>query len=90
MNSLEVIQLEAYQTPEVIEDAKKEYVAFGTNNLFYDELIDVYLNSPTSHSTITGIVNQIEAKDCMLTMLQASQMNLHNLDHYLKQKISRK
>jgi hypothetical protein len=62
MNSLEVIQLEAYQTPEVIEDAKKEFVAFGTNNLFYDELIDVYLNSPTSHSTITGIVNQIVGK----------------------------
>jgi len=62
MNSLEVIQLEAYQTPEVIEDAKKDFVAFGTNNLFYDELIDVYLNSPTSHSTITGIVNQIVGK----------------------------
>ena len=62
MNSLEVIQLEAYQTPEVIEDAKKDFVAFGTSNLFYDELIDVYLNSPTSHSTITGIVNQIVGK----------------------------
>lgn len=62
MNSLEVIQLEAYQTPEVIEDAKKDYVAFGSNNLFYDELIDVYLNSPTSHSSITGIVNQIVGK----------------------------
>lgn len=62
MNSLEVIQLEAYQTPEVIEDAKKDFVAFGSNNLFYDELIDVYLNSPTSHSTITGIVNQIVGK----------------------------
>ena len=62
MNSLEVIQLEAYQTPEVIEDAKKDFVAFGTNNLFYDDLIDVYLNSPTSHSTITGIVNQIVGK----------------------------
>ena len=62
MNSLEVIQLEAYQTPEVIEDAKKDYVAFGTDNLFYDDLIDVYLNSPTSHSIITGIVNQIVGK----------------------------
>jgi hypothetical protein len=62
MNSLEVIQLEAYQTPEVIEDAKKDYVAFGSGNSFYDELIDVYLNSPTSHSTITGIVNQIVGK----------------------------
>lgn len=62
MNSLEVIQLEAYQTPEVIEDAKKDFVAFGSDNLFYDQLIDVYLNSPTSHSTITGIVNQIVGK----------------------------
>lgn len=62
MNSFEVIQLEAYQTPEVIEDAKNDFVAFGSNNLFYDDLIDVYLNSPTSHSTITGIVNQIVGK----------------------------
>jgi len=57
-----VIQLESYQTPEVIEDTKKDFVAFGTNNGFYDELIDVYLNSPTSHSSITGIVNQIVGK----------------------------
>ena len=57
-----MIQLESYQTPEVIEDTKKDFVAFGTNNGFYDELIDVYLNSPTSHSSITGIVNQIVGK----------------------------
>ena len=62
MNNIEVIQLESYQTPEVIEDTKKDFVAFGTNNGFYDELIDVYLNSPTSHSSITGIVNQIVGK----------------------------
>ena len=62
MNNIEVIQLESYQTPEVIEDTKKDFVAFGTDNGFYDELIDVYLNSPTSHSSITGIVNQIVGK----------------------------
>ena len=57
-----MIQLESYQTPEVIEDTKKDFVAFGTDNGFYDQLIDVYLNSPTSHSSITGIVNQIVGK----------------------------
>ena len=62
MNNIEVIQLESYQTPEVIEDTKKDFVAFGTDNGFYDQLIDVYLNSPTSHSSITGIVNQIVGK----------------------------
>lgn len=62
MNNLEVIQLEAYQTPEVIEDTQNEFVAFGSSNSFYNELIDVYLNSPTSHSAITGIVNQIVGK----------------------------
>ena len=57
-----MIQLESYQTPEVIEDTKKDFVSFGTDNGFYDQLIDVYLNSPTSHSSITGIVNQIVGK----------------------------
>ena len=63
MNSnFEVVQLEAYQTPEVIEDANNDFVSFGADNSFYQEIIDVYLNSPTTHSIVTGVVNQIVGK----------------------------
>ena len=61
-NDFHILELSAYQTPEIIEDSRKDYVAFGDDNLFYKELIDNYLNSPTSSSIINGVVNQIYGK----------------------------
>jgi len=57
-----IVNLGAYQTPEIIEDVNEDFIAWGDNNDFYSELIDVYLNSPTSHSIISGVVNQIVGK----------------------------
>ena len=39
-----------------------DFVAFGDDNDFYTELIDAYLNSPTTNSIITGVVGQIYGK----------------------------
>jgi len=61
-NDFHILELSAYQTPEIIEDSRKDFVAFGDDNLFYKELIDNYLNSPTSSSIINGVVNQIYGK----------------------------
>ncbi len=57
-----IVNLAAYQTPEIIEDVNEDFISWGDNNDFYSELIDVYLNSPTSHSIISGVVNQIVGK----------------------------
>ncbi len=57
-----IVNLAAYQTPEIIEDVNEDFIAWGYDNSFYSELIDVYLNSPTSHSIINGVVNQIVGK----------------------------
>ena len=63
MNSdFHILNLAAYKTPEVYEDPHEDFVAFGENNNFYQELIDAYLNSPTTNSIITGIVGQIYGK----------------------------
>ena len=61
MNSSDfhVLNLSAYQTPEIYEDPHKDYVGYGDNNSFYTELIEAYLNSPTTNSIITGVVGQI-------------------------------
>ena len=81
-----MIQLESYQTPQVIEDTKKDFVAFGTDNGFYDQLIDVYLNSPTSHSSITGIVNQIVGKGIHAHNASMKPNEFANFKSLIKQK----
>lgn len=62
MSDFHVINLEAYQTPEVYEDPKEVFVGYGEENNFYQELIDSYLNSPTLNSIVTGVSGQIFGK----------------------------
>jgi len=54
-----IVNLSAYQTPEIVEDPRMDFVAYGDDNLYYQELIDAYLNSPTTNSIVTGVSNQI-------------------------------
>jgi len=63
MNSeFHVLNLEAYKTPEIFEDPHRDFVSFGEGNDFYSEIINAYLNSPTTNSIITGVVGQIFGK----------------------------
>ena len=57
-----ILNLSAYQTPEIIEDPREDFIAYGEDNDFYKEIIDAFLNSPTTSSIITGIANQISGK----------------------------
>ncbi len=57
-----ILNLAAYQTPEIIEDPREDFIAYGEDNDFYKEIIDAFLNSATTSSIITGIVNQIAGK----------------------------
>ena len=63
MNSdFHVLNLAAYSTPEIFEDPHQDYVAFGKNNDFYSEIIEAFLNSPTTSSVVQGVSNQIFGK----------------------------
>lgn len=63
MNSdFHVLNLAAYSTPEIFEDPHKDYVAFGEGNDFYSEIIEAFLNSPTTASCVQGVSNQIFGK----------------------------
>ncbi len=57
-----ILNLSAYQTPQVEENPNEEWIAFGDTNSFYTEIIDAFLNSPTTGSIIQGITNQIYGK----------------------------
>ncbi len=57
-----IVNLSAYQTPEIVENPNEEFISYGEDNNYYQELIDAYLNSPTTGSIINGISNQIYGK----------------------------
>ena len=57
-----IVNLSAYQTPEIVENPNEEFISYGEDNDYYQQLIDAYLNSPTTGSIINGISNQIYGK----------------------------
>ena len=62
VDSLHVVSLSSYNRPKVIEDKRKEWVAYGDNNNYYQYLIDLYTNSTTNNAIINGVTNMIYGK----------------------------
>lgn len=57
--STRIMNLSAYQTPEVTEVYGKDWIQYGENNDYFDQLIDKYLGSPTNARCINGIIDMI-------------------------------
>jgi len=62
MNNLHLIELSQYEKPAVTEEKNRDWVGIGTDNMYYNELIDCFMNSTTNKSVITGIAQQIYGK----------------------------
>ena len=58
-NSIRVVNLSGYETPEVKEVYGKDWVSYGENNDYFESLIEKYLGSPTNSRCINGIVDMI-------------------------------
>lgn len=54
-NAMDVIALSAYTTPVVTVTANNEWVSYGANNNYFNEIIDYYKGSTTSSSIINGL-----------------------------------
>ena len=61
-NSVHVINLNSYEPPAIVESKKDEFVYFGEDNLYFDYLIERYIQSPTNHAVINNIVKLIYGK----------------------------
>jgi len=57
-----IINLSSYVKPKVIEDKRKDWVAYGDDNDYYQYLIDLFINSTTNNAIINGISNMIYGK----------------------------
>ena len=61
-DSIHVVSLSSYNRPKVVEDKKKDWVAYGSDNNYYQYLINLYTNSTTSNAIINGVSNMIYGK----------------------------
>jgi len=59
MSNTHIINLSSYVKPTVVEDKRKDWVAYGDDNDYYSYLIDLYINSTTNNAIINGISNLI-------------------------------
>jgi hypothetical protein len=58
-DSIRIVNMSSYSTPEIKEVHNKEWVSFGNNNDYFDNLIERYLDSPTNGRCVNGIVDMI-------------------------------
>jgi len=47
---LKFINLNTYTSPEIIEDKQQAWVSYGSDNLYYSYLNDLFNGSPTNRS----------------------------------------
>ena len=62
MSNLHILNLSAYNRPEITESKNKEWVNYGVDNNYYQYIIDCYNGSATNNAIINGVVNMIYGK----------------------------
>ena len=58
-DSVHVINLSSYTSPQVIENPRKDYIEYGDDNQYFKYLIDRYNGSATNNAAINGISEMI-------------------------------
>jgi hypothetical protein len=67
MNNIHILNLSAYTSPIIEESKNKDFVQYGSDNNYFQYLIDRYLYSNTNHAIITGVTNMIYGKGISAT-----------------------
>jgi hypothetical protein len=67
MNNIHILNLSAYTSPIIEESKNKDFVQYGTDNNYFQYLIDRYLYSNTNNAIITGVTNMIYGKGISAT-----------------------
>ena len=61
-NNIHFIRLDAYKAPKSIESNRDDWVSFGEDNNYYQDLIDAYNGSTTNNAVINSISKLIYGK----------------------------
>ena len=61
-NDIHILQLSKYTSPVIGEQKNKEFVEYGSDNNYFQYLIDRYVGSTTNNAIIKGVKNMIFGK----------------------------
>jgi len=67
MSNIRIVNLASHTTPQVVEDNRKEWVAYGDDNNYFQFLIDRYNGSATNNAIINGMSELIYGKGLYAT-----------------------
>tara|TARA_R100001480_G_scaffold35846_1_gene48283 strand:- start:221 stop:2029 length:1809 start_codon:yes stop_codon:yes gene_type:complete len=69
-NNSHILNLSAYEVPQIVEDKRRDWVLYGKNNDYFEFLINNYKNSTTNNAIINNICRLVYGKG--LSALDAS------------------
>lgn len=61
-NNVQFVELAQYELPKAIESKKDDWVLFGENDCWFNEITDLYYNSTTNNAIINNIVKLMFGK----------------------------
>ena len=70
MSNIRIVNLATHTTPAIVEDNRKEWVAYGGDNNYFQYLIDRYNGSATNNAIINGMSELIYGKGLYATDAQ--------------------
>ena len=66
-NNIHVLELSGYEAPVIKESKREDWVEFGTDNNYYQYLIDRYTNSTTNNAIINNITRLVYGRGLSAT-----------------------
>ena len=70
MSNIRIVNLATHTNPQVVEDNRKQWVAYGEDNNYFQYLIDRYNGSATNNAIINGMSELIYGKGLYATDAQ--------------------
>ena len=67
MSNIRIVNLASHTTPQVVEDNRKQWVAYGEDNDYFQYLIDRYNGSATNNAIVNGMTELIYGKGLSAT-----------------------
>lgn len=84
------VNLSTYTSPKVIEEKNKEWVAFGSDNNYFQYLIDRYNGSATNNAVVNGISQMIYGRGLDATNSSKKPLQYAQMISLLKKDVVRR
>ena len=83
MSNIRIVNLASHTTPQVVEDNRKQWVAYGEDNDYYSFLIESYLQSATNNAAIRSISDNIFGEGICIEGLDKSSNEVKELRKFI-------